>query len=168
MVNSNAEIEFVSENVTNYLQYSQVRTLSGTHNKINIGNVFFYNVLCILSNCLSLFPVCLIYVRSNCIDEMRTIEMMSVSLSLFQSVSWSRCAKIAERIDILLGWRLLGPKKHCIYSHCLDTVQSPKMRGRGFSAAFAKLLWPLGYVCSCVLCTVQALGHKNRPTLFFG
>jgi len=55
------------------------------------------------------------------------------------------CAKTAERIDILFGMKTPGDPK----STELDevSISHGEGRGRGFDAAFAKLLWPLTEDC---------------------
>jgi len=69
---------------------------------------------------------------------MRTIAIDDPGVC--QSVTRAGCAKTAERIDVLFGVKTHGdPKNIALHggAHLLT------VKGRGFDAAFAKLLWPL-------------------------
>jgi len=76
--------------------------------------------------------------RPHRIYEIRT------SAIVCQAVCLSRgrgCAKTAERIDALFTVETPGNPRKNVFDEI--PIPTPTARGRGFDAAFAKLLWPL-------------------------
>jgi len=56
---------------------------------------------------------------------------VSVILSVCKSITCTRCAKLAERIEVVFGVETLGDTRNIVHGSL------------GFDAAFAKLLWLL-------------------------
>jgi len=70
----------------------------------------------------------------------------------------AHCAKAAERINVLFGVETLGIKE-TLYQ---IGVFIPHDKGRGFDAAFAKLLWPL----ELLFCTVDITFLKTKQRFY--
>jgi len=64
-------------------------------------------------------------------------------VSLSHGLTGIHCAKTAEQIKILFGVNTLGGPMNIVLDEGFDPR---RVRGGGFDAAFAKLLWPLVFV----------------------
>jgi len=80
-----------------------------------------------------------------------------ICLSVNLSVTRAGCAKTAERINVLFGMEIPGDLRN------RGGLHSPRGGGRGFDAAFAKLLRPV-VMLACELFIVTAYTSTMRQS----